>query len=157
MSPPKFLLPAIGDGFGVCVCLSAGYWVDFVLLLHQVSSLRPPPATIFNMDVNGDTASLKKRKREPKDDPALSQKKHRRQSKSKLQANANADEDASASDGQNPSKAALQQTGGDLELPDASSQSLAVSVRERLASWKVSKPMGGRMLDIDPVFSPDER
>lgn len=107
-----------------------------------------------NMDANGDTAALKKRKREPKDDPALSQKKHRRQSRSKLQANADADEDASASDGQNPSKAALQQTDADLELPDASTQ---LSVRAKSASWKVSKPMGGRMLDIDPVFSPDER
>ncbi|KAK4039839.1 WD40-repeat-containing domain protein [Parachaetomium inaequale] len=98
------------------------------------------------MDTNGDTASLK-RKREPKDDPALSQKKHRR--KSKLQGNATG-EDAS-------NDAALQQTDDDLELLDASSQSLSGPVRERVASWKLSKPMGGRMLDIDPVFSPDER
>jgi NET1-associated nuclear protein 1 (U3 small nucleolar RNA-associated protein 17) len=94
------------------------------------------------MDTNGDTASLK-RKREPKDDPALSQKKHRRKSK---QGNATGE---GASD-----DAALQQTDGDLELLDASSQSL---VRERGASWKLSKPMGGRMLDIDSVFSPDEQ
>jgi NET1-associated nuclear protein 1 (U3 small nucleolar RNA-associated protein 17) len=99
-----------------------------------------------NMDVNGDTASLK-RKREPKDDPKLSQKKHRR--KSKLQENATG-EDAT-------NDATLQKTDGDLELLDASSQALAEPGRERLASWKLSKPMGGRMLDIDPVFSPDER
>jgi NET1-associated nuclear protein 1 (U3 small nucleolar RNA-associated protein 17) len=98
------------------------------------------------MDVNGDTASLK-RKREPKDDPKLSQKKHRR--KSKLQENATGEE--ATSDG------ALQNTNGDLELSNTTSQALAGPERERLASWKLSKPMGGRMLDIDPVFSPDER
>lgn len=25
------------------------------------------------------------------------------------------------------------------------------------AGWKVSKPMGGRMLDIDPIFTADEK
>lgn len=137
---------------------SVVHWVDFVHAAASVPSLRSPQTDMTsNMDVNGDTASLKKRKREPKDDPALSQKKHRRQSRSKLQANADAEEDASASDGQNPSNVALQQCHGDLELPDASSQTLTRPVREKLASWKVSKPMGGRMLDIDPVFSLDER
>ncbi|KAL2165307.1 hypothetical protein VTH06DRAFT_604 [Thermothelomyces fergusii] len=99
------------------------------------------------MDVNGDTASLK-RKREPKDDPALSQKKHRR--KSKLQdVNAN---------GEDTPKGALQQRpDGDVELADASSQFLAGPVQNKSQLWRLSKPMGGRMLDIDPIFSPDER
>jgi NET1-associated nuclear protein 1 (U3 small nucleolar RNA-associated protein 17) len=97
-----------------------------------------------DMEMNGDTASLK-RKREPKDDPLLAQKKHRRKSRSKLEGNANSENAASS------------QTGGDLELPDASSQPHAGPVRGRLATWKVSKPMGGRMRDIDPIFSPDEK
>ncbi|KAL2166413.1 hypothetical protein VTG60DRAFT_2795 [Thermothelomyces hinnuleus] len=99
------------------------------------------------MDVNGDTASLK-RKREPKDDPALSQKKHRR--KSKLQeVNVNGEDTANGAPQQRPD--------GDVELPDASSQSLAGPVQSKSQSWRLSKPMGGRMLDIDPIFSPDER
>jgi NET1-associated nuclear protein 1 (U3 small nucleolar RNA-associated protein 17) len=108
---------------------------------------------ISSMDVNGDTASLK-RKREPKDDTPLSQKKHRR--RSKLQDGA-AGETSNAEDGKELSNTTLQQTDGDLELPDASSHPPVGALRERLASWKVSKPMGGRMLDIDPIFSPDER
>ncbi|KAK4154751.1 WD40-repeat-containing domain protein [Chaetomidium leptoderma] len=95
------------------------------------------------MDVHGDTASLK-RKREPKDDPTLAQKKHRRRTKQQ--------EDTNANDDQNSSSAALQHTDGDLDLSEASLQ-----LRQTLGSWKVSKPMGGRMLDIDPIFSPDER
>ncbi|KAK4147761.1 uncharacterized protein C8A04DRAFT_24312 [Dichotomopilus funicola] len=88
-----------------------------------------------NRDVNGDTASLK-RKREPKDDPALSQKKHRRRS--------------------NQQQGTSQQLDGGLEIPDATSANTGV-VQQRIAPWKLSKPMGGRMLDIDPIFSPDER
>ncbi|KAK4105726.1 WD40 repeat-like protein [Parathielavia hyrcaniae] len=106
------------------------------------------------MDVNGDTASLK-RKREPKDDTPSSLKKHRR--RSKLPEDSGAGESASAQDDQQPSNSALQQINGGLEPPDASSQPPDGAARERLASWKVSKPMGGRMLDIDPIFSSDER
>ncbi|AEO53371.1 hypothetical protein MYCTH_2294587 [Thermothelomyces thermophilus ATCC 42464] len=99
------------------------------------------------MDVNGDTASLK-RKREPKDDPALSQKKHRR--KSKLQeVNVNGEDTTNGAPQQRPD--------GDVDLPDASSQSLAGPVQSKSQPWRLSKPMGGRMLDIDPIFSPDER
>ncbi|KAL2136633.1 hypothetical protein VTI74DRAFT_2662 [Chaetomium olivicolor] len=101
------------------------------------------------MDTNGDTASLK-RKREPKDDLPPSQKKHRR--RSKLQENGVSEEPAST-----PKKVLPRQADDDLELPDASSQGVTTLARERLAAWKVSKPMGGRMLDIDPVFSADER
>ncbi|KAK4129455.1 WD40 repeat-like protein [Parathielavia appendiculata] len=109
---------------------------------------------ISNIDVNGDTASLK-RKREPKDDTPSSLKKHRR--RSKLPEDAVAGESASAQDDQRMSNTALQHVNGGLELPDASSQPPDGAVRQRLASWKVSKPMGGRMQDIDPVFSRDER
>ncbi|KAL1842542.1 hypothetical protein VTJ49DRAFT_5018 [Mycothermus thermophilus] len=92
---------------------------------------------------NGDTASLK-RKREPKDDPALSQKKHRRKSKSKL---------PNAEEGHDTINSGLQKVNGDVELSDAPSPALL----PKAVPWRVSKPMGGRMLDIDPIFSPDER
>lgn len=101
------------------------------------------------MDPTGDTASLK-RKREQKDEALQAQKKHRR--KSKLQENGISQESTGT-----PRKAAPRQTDGEMELPGASSQPTTALSRERLAAWKVSKPMGGRMLDIDPVFSADER
>ncbi|KAK4202487.1 putative U3 small nucleolar RNA-associated protein 17 [Triangularia verruculosa] len=96
-------------------------------------------------DTNGDTASLKKRKREPKDDSAQSQqKKHRRKSKQ---------EKASAADGEGADHTAhtndtsLQLINGHSGLSGVSSES----------QWKVQPPMGGRMLNIDPIFSPDEK
>ncbi|KAJ4297040.1 NET1-associated nuclear protein 1 [Collariella sp. IMI 366227] len=101
------------------------------------------------MDPTGDTASLK-RKREQKDEALQAQKKHRR--KSKPQENGVSQEPIGT-----PRNAAPRQTDGDTELLDASSQPTTILSRERLAAWKVSKPMGGRMLDIDPVFSMDER
>jgi NET1-associated nuclear protein 1 (U3 small nucleolar RNA-associated protein 17) len=106
---------------------------------------------VSNTDVNGDTASLK-RKREPKDERSLSQKKHRRRSASKLQEDA-----ANTIDDSTPRSALVQNSTSDLELTDASPELTGPLVPARFESWKVSKPMGGRMLDIDPVFSPDER
>lgn len=109
---------------------------------------------ISKMDTNGDTASLK-RKREPKDDSPLSQKKHRRRSRSKPQDNAISETAGDAVE-HAPSASALNNAGKDLELLDASLQA-AGSGQEGVASWKISNPLGGRMLDIDPVFSLDER
>lgn len=106
---------------------------------------------VSNTDVNGDTASLK-RKRELKDERALAQKKHRRRSASKLQEDADNTIDDSTS-----GSAAVQQHSGGLELTNASPELKGALVPGRFAPWKVSKPMGGRMLDIDPVFSSDER
>jgi NET1-associated nuclear protein 1 (U3 small nucleolar RNA-associated protein 17) len=106
---------------------------------------------VSNTDVNGDTASLK-RKRELKDERALAQKKHRRRSASKLQEDA-----ANTIDDSTSRSAVTQQHTSDLELTDASPELNGALVPASFASWKVSKPMGGRMLDIDPVFSPDER
>ncbi|KAK0617998.1 WD40-repeat-containing domain protein [Bombardia bombarda] len=93
------------------------------------------------MDVNGETAALKKRKRGPKDDTPLSLKKQR----SKSQSNAAA-----------PAK---EIESHDVELPDANTalQPTTEGGRDVAGTWKVSNPMGGRMLDIDPIFSPDER
>lgn len=112
---------------------------------------------ISKTDTNGDTAALKKRKREPKEDSALpqqQQKKHRRKSKSK----SNGEEEADIENQEvNGDTAALQQVYGAVELPDAASQELGGPVRGVPAAWKVQNPMGGRMLDIDPIFSVDER
>ena len=102
------------------------------------------------MDTAGDTATLK-RKRELKDEAALAQKKHRRKS------NTISEEAASGNVERKSSSSASQQADSGLELADASLQPSAGPVSERLAAWKLSKPMGGRMLDIDPVFSTDER
>ena len=51
-----------------------------------------------------------------------------------------------------------QKTGVPIPLEDAGSQDGQVeSSVEQSSTCKVSKPMGGRMLDMDPIFSPDER
>ncbi|KAK3694886.1 WD40-repeat-containing domain protein [Podospora appendiculata] len=109
--------------------------------------------------VNGEAAALKKRKREPKDDAPLSLKKLRSKPKPKQQR-ANADESPVSAD--NP---AVDTADGVVEVPAASasasdpSSSLQPSPeagRDAPAPWKVSNPMGGRMLDLDPIFSPDE-
>ncbi|KAK3341366.1 WD40-repeat-containing domain protein [Lasiosphaeria hispida] len=105
------------------------------------------------MDANGETASLKKRKREPKDEPSPL-KRHRSKSKSKSQANGS------------PSKEmkSLVQSTVSISHPADDDMELSgtLTTRNELAqvpsaAWKVSNPMGGRMLDIDPIFSPDEQ
>lgn len=110
---------------------------------------------ISKMDPNGDTASLK-RKREPPDDAPLSQKKHRRRAKSQLQ-NAISEEVNSGTGDRMAHHTASEHVNGDLELMDASLETAAGAIHQAKPSWKLSKPMGGRMLDIDPIFSLDER
>ncbi|KAK4181068.1 putative U3 small nucleolar RNA-associated protein 17 [Triangularia setosa] len=95
-------------------------------------------------DTNGDTASLKKRKREPKDDSAQSQqKKHRRKTKQKADAVNGEGVDQT----NHTNDTSLQTINGHSGLSGVPSQS----------QWKVQPPMGGRMLNIDPIFSPDEK
>nr|CDP22574.1 Putative U3 small nucleolar RNA-associated protein 17 [Podospora anserina S mat+] len=94
---------------------------------------------------NGDSASLKKRKREPKDDSAQAQqKKHRRKTE---QEKADALNGEGANQTSHTDDTSLQPINGHSGLPGVSSQS----------QWKVQPPMGGRMLNIDPIFSPDEK
>ena len=104
-----------------------------------------PAEMVSTMELNGDTASLE-RKRESKDDPHSLQKKHRCRSRSKPQDAATADDVTNL----NSDSLTVQLIGGN-------SGKLQLATRDRLASWKVSKPMGGRMSDIDPIFSQDER
>lgn len=102
-----------------------------------------------SMDTNGDTASLK-RKRGPRDELPPAQKKHRRRSKAQL-------EDTGTLEDATGDKTTMRQVNGHPGPTSAILHHPPGSSREKLASWKVSKPMGGRMLDIDPIFSPDER
>ncbi|KAL2023664.1 hypothetical protein VTK56DRAFT_1821 [Thermocarpiscus australiensis] len=113
---------------------------------------------ISKSDTDGDTASLK-RKREPKDDTPLSQKKHRRRLKSEFHDNTTSKPDGKKNGEHDSNNTAVQVADGDLELRDVplQQQQPAGPVRETRAAWKLSRPMGGRMLDIDPIFSPDER
>ncbi|KAK4170285.1 NET1-associated nuclear protein 1 [Cladorrhinum sp. PSN259] len=112
---------------------------------------------ISKTDTNGDAAALKKRKREQKDDSQLlqqQQKKHRRRSKTKVNG-----EDVEVENHEtNGDTTALHQVNGDMELTDTRSQELEGPLPGvPAAAWKVQSPMGGRMLDIDPIFSLDER
>jgi NET1-associated nuclear protein 1 (U3 small nucleolar RNA-associated protein 17) len=120
------------------------------------------PALLFpkmrsHMEDNGDTASLKKRKRAPKDEASPFIKRHR--SKSIPKQAANGVPEAGSKVNGTPtrrSKAIVQHTDGDVELVDSAPAGELV-VRKAQAPWKLSNPMGGRILDIDPMFSADER
>ena len=121
--------------------------------------LRTPRKTskATKMDANGETASLKKRKREPKEETTTTTASQKRQrskpTKTQAAANGNVDDAADSQESTLFENKDLQTTNGDLELTDASN---ALTTRDTSA-WKVSNPMGGRMLDIDPIFSKDER
>ncbi|KAK0657555.1 hypothetical protein B0T16DRAFT_386073 [Cercophora newfieldiana] len=52
---------------------------------------------------------------------------------------------------------ALRPTDRDVELMDSAAAGKELAVRKPQPPWKLSNPMGGRMLDIDPIFSVDER
>lgn len=51
-------------------------------------------------------------------------------------------------------RARPQDANGELAEP-ASTKDLAERLDSLDASWRVSKPMGGRMLDIDPILTDD--
>lgn len=100
------------------------------------------------LDLNGETASLKKRKREQKDEADAQQKRLRSKHKSKHRASLGEDKSTVHTE-----LVPVRDRDGDIELPDPS----GVEAPRALPAWKVSNPMGGRMLDIDPIFSLDER
>jgi NET1-associated nuclear protein 1 (U3 small nucleolar RNA-associated protein 17) len=103
---------------------------------------------------NGETASLKKRKREPKDEVSPLIKRHR--SKTKPQQPVNGVPQGIETPSPHAHSAA-HRTDGDLKSSNTTPPANTVAIREALAAWKLSKPVGGRMLDIDPIFSHDER
>jgi NET1-associated nuclear protein 1 (U3 small nucleolar RNA-associated protein 17) len=112
-----------------------------------------------HIDANGETASMKKRKREPKDETSPLLKRHRSKSKSKQPTNGIPEEDSKVNG--TPTrrgKEVVQHISHDVELVDSSTPAgTELAVRKAQAPWKLSNPMGGRMLDIDPIFSSDER
>jgi NET1-associated nuclear protein 1 (U3 small nucleolar RNA-associated protein 17) len=79
--------------------------------------------------------ALKKRKRDNENDP--SSKRARSTQKDKQ------------SNGDSKSASVLQ--------PDAQAVTEVSQFNNEEAGWRVSKPTGGRMLDIDPIISNDER
>jgi NET1-associated nuclear protein 1 (U3 small nucleolar RNA-associated protein 17) len=46
---------------------------------------------------------------------------------------------------------------GEQELAEAAGQKLVAKMDTADAGWRISKPMGGRMLDIDPILTKDEQ
>ena len=116
---------------------------------HCLSYLPCPPTLLQrgckidrmgSAKVNGDAAALKKRKREKADDRKV-QKKTRHQD---LEQSEELGTETTLEDGQ---------------LQAADSEGSASRSLERIGApqWRLSNPMGGRMLDIDPVFSVDEK
>lgn len=59
-------------------------------------------------------------------------------------------------------RARPQESNGDLvateqEMAEAAGENLVAKLDSADAGWRISKPMGGRMLDIDPILSQDEQ
>lgn len=108
-----------------------------------------------HIDANGETASLKKRKRGPKDEASPSLKRHRPKAKHLHQANGRQDNEEV--------NGVATQVGQIVPAENATGAELYKSpaekeiARQGAAQWKLSSPMGGRMLDIDPMFSEDEK
>jgi hypothetical protein len=159
----KFLFPRAYQYLLDLGSWGLGFWCSPSILVYEAgaaisadySARNTSPNMISKMDTNGDTASLK-RKREPRDDSPLLQKKHRRRSKSNMEGNIISD--ASANGKHRQDNVAPQQVNGDPDSLGLPSQPPEDSSFPQSATiWKLSKPMGGRMLDIDPIFSLDER
>lgn len=103
----------------------------------------------------GETASLKKRKREQKDEASPSIKRHR--AKSKLEHDRKANEGKANEEDSRPDNALVQKVNGDIESSAESVLTKPQATGYAAVPWKLSKPMGGRILDIDPMLSPDEK
>lgn len=88
----------------------------------------------------------KKRKREANDSETKA-KRHRQQTR---QGKANGDEGDSEAD-------RLIEADSLLEVAATSQGDLIGHLENGEAGWRISKPMGGRMLDIDPILSADDR
>ncbi|KAK5663516.1 hypothetical protein OQA88_3946 [Cercophora sp. LCS_1] len=112
-----------------------------------------------HLDANGETASLKKqkRKREPKDEASPTTKRHRTKSQSQERLNGKT-EGARKGNGDLTQAVNGTKQQSDVALVPPDSSDVAVPTKPGAANlWKLSSPMGGRMLNIDPIFSIDER
>jgi NET1-associated nuclear protein 1 (U3 small nucleolar RNA-associated protein 17) len=106
-----------------------------------------------------DSEAVKKRKRDraETEEERRNRKKQKSKRKSLPQQNGQQDGD----DLQTHPGAQSEQTNGlsdakDLQLVRQDHTNRQVESVSPATPWKVSKPIGGRMLDIDPVFSVDE-
>lgn len=115
-----------------------------------------------------DDEAAKKRKRDKAEDREERQARKKHKSKSKSHPKPNAIQDGNVQ----PQKSAgnkaeslepaavqspvLAQSNGTSNGLEMTKRRLSPAGEQPSASWKVSKPIGGRMLDIDPVFSTDE-
>ena len=99
------------------------------------------------------TEKPKKRKRET-NDMDLEAKRHRKDAKPNSRpAKAGQDQIAGKTKGASASLGESKQ-----ELQSSARQQLDVATEpESESGWTISKPMGGRMLDIDPILTPDEQ
>lgn len=109
--------------------------------------------------------AMKKRKRDKAEDRDDRNARKKHKSKSKLQYNAIGDDtgksrvqDSTAREDEPDAEQPMV-----LAVSDTSPSGLGTVVQKQeaqvegpSASWKISKPIGGRMLDIDPIFSADE-
>lgn len=112
-------------------------------------------------DRNGDSERAAKRKRDKAEteEERRNRKKQKSKRKSLPEQNGQQDEDDAPT-----SHIAESQSQPADEIMDTAEKQLVrkgasnglVEVAKSSAAWHVSKPIGGRMLDIDPVFSDDE-
>lgn len=65
--------------------------------------------------------------------------------------------DASGLPSANGVVAELDGLAGALEAPGPRELEIVRQFEDAEAGWRVSKPMGGRMLDIDPILTEDEQ
>lgn len=103
-----------------------------------------------------DVDAAKKRKRDKEE---RHERRVRKKLKSKSKTNLKANDNQISKVG-SPEPSAVQSLVLAPTDPDSNdltmAQRRAARVEGPSASWKVSKPIGGRMLDIDPIFSADE-
>ncbi|KAK2068193.1 hypothetical protein P8C59_002850 [Phyllachora maydis] len=106
--------------------------------------------------VDGETVALKKRKRDKIDDERRSSKKHRSKSRGQVEASASTDAAPEKNGGicEGSEKAMIEK---EAKMDALSYAEKSKKPDQQAALWTLSKPMGGRMLNIDPIFSVDER
>lgn len=110
-------------------------------------------------DRAGDLEAAKKRKRDKADLQEERQNRKKQKSKRKSLPEQNGEKDDEAPSRQN--NVGLQtadevEVSNNLQIVTQNTANGQVEILKSPASWIVSKPMGGRILDIDPVFSVDE-
>ena len=107
-------------------------------------------------DRTGDSERATKRKRDKveTEEEKRNRKKQKSKRKSLPEQNGHKDDDAVESQQSPEPETGKEPASLQLVRPGESSGQLE-AVRHS-AAWNVSKPIGGRMLDIDPVFSADE-